>query len=332
MMKRTIGLLLSLIMLVSLLAGCNSATKSDSTAPPESIPTNEKKGSTTDTTVWPRTFVDFEGNEVVIEKEPEKIVSLWYSYPEFLIPLGEIPTGATDGTFLASLAYLKDVEAMKPVEELGDKLSPNIEKIVELEPDIILATSSHGEIYDSLVKIAPVVVLDREGFYEDWRVGVRTFGELLGKEAEAEVVIDEIMTQISNGRDTLKSVEGETVVLIKTWDGKSYYVESPNDPSYIYAFDTELGLGLTPDPASMEIAGENVSMEGLSTIQADHIFLEADISLSQAILDDLANNSVWNSLNAVKSGNVYFLDISAVTGGPLATKYGVQSIIDALSE
>ncbi|HIT91244.1 MAG TPA: ABC transporter substrate-binding protein [Candidatus Merdenecus merdavium] len=347
-MKRTIGTLLSLIMLVGLLSGCNEATKSNSdpstesssnlstesgsNPSTESTSMTEKDASTTDTAEWPRTFVDVEGNEVVIEKKPEKIASLWYSYPEFLVSLGEIPTASTESAFLASLDYLKDIEAITSMEELGDKLAPNIEKIVELEPDIILATTNHEEIYDSLVKIAPVVLLDREGFYEDWRLGVRTFGEILGKETEAEAVIDEIMTQMSDGRDTLKSVEDETVALIKTWDGKSYYVESPDDPSYVYAFDQELGLGLTPDPASMEIAGENLSMEGLSVIQADHIFLEADISMSQEILEDLENNSVWNSLNAVKNGNVYFLDISAVTGGPLATEYGVQYIIDALSE
>ncbi|MBU5592686.1 ABC transporter substrate-binding protein [Clostridium sp. MSJ-4] len=331
-MKRTIGFLLSLIMLVSLLTGCNGAVTNNNTAGSESSPTAGKSESANDKGGWPRTFVDFAGNKVVIEKKPEKIVSLWYSYPEFLVPLEEIPIASTEGKFLASLAYLKDIEAMKSVAELGDKLSPNIEKIVELDPDIIFATVNHESIYDSLVKIAPVIVLDREGFYADWRVGIRTFGEILGKEKEAETIINDITTQISNGRDTLKSVEGETVALIKTWDGKSYHVESPSDPSYIYTFDKELGLGLTPDPAFLEMAGQNVSMEGLSNINADHIFLEADISLSQSILDGLNNNSVWNSLNAVKKGNVHFLDISAVTGGPLATKYGVKSIIDALSK
>ena len=329
-MKRLIGLLISLLMLVGLVTGCSIGTnvpeKTETSGP------NSSDKASTDTSSWPRTFVDLAGNEVILEKKPEKIISLWYSYPEFLFPLGEIPNATTDGKFLASLAYLKDIEAMKSVEELGDKLSPNIEKIVELEPDIILATSNHKEIYDSLVKIAPVLVLDREAFYADWRVGVQTFGEIFGKEEEAEAIIEEIMAQMSNGRESLKSVKDETVALIKTWDGKGYYIESPNDPSYIYAFDNELGLGLTPDPSFMKMAGKNVSMEALSSIQADHIFIEADISLNKSILDGLNNNSVWNNLNAVKKGNVHFLDISAVTGGPLATKYGVQSIVDALSE
>lgn len=328
-MKKVLGVMFSLLILMGLITGCNSNKEE---VGKENKVVTEKTESVTENTYWPRTIVDFAGNEVVIEKKPEKIVSLWYSYPEILASLGQMPIATTESKFLSSLVYLKDVKGMETVEELGDKLAPNVEKVIELEPDIIFATTNHEEIYDTISKIAPVVVLDREAFYKDWRVGVRTIGEVLGEEEEAERVIENIMTKMADGRKSLKSIEGQTVALIKTWDGKSYYIESPKDPSYVYAFDKELGLGLTPDPSFVEMAGKNVSVEGLSKIQADYIFLEADISLNETILKDLENNSVWNSLKAVKNGNVHFLDISAITGGPLATEYGVSSIIEALSK
>ncbi|ARC86146.1 periplasmic binding family protein [Clostridium argentinense CDC 2741] len=328
-MKKVLGVMFSLLILMGLITGCNS--NKEEVAKENKVVT-EKTESVTENTDWPRTIVDFAGNEVVIEKKPEKIVSLWYSYPEILASLGQMPIATTESKFLSSLVCLKDVEGMETVEELGDKLAPNVEKVIELEPDIIFATTNHEEIYDTISKIAPVVVLDREAFYKDWRVGVRTIGEILGEEEEAELVIENTMTKMADGRKSLKSIEEETVALIKTWDGKSYYIESQKDPSYVYAFDKELGLGLTPDPSFVEMAGKNVSVEGLSKIQADHIFLEADISLNETILKDLENNSVWNSLKAVKNGNVHFLDISAITGGPLATEYGVSSIIEALSK
>lgn len=328
-MRKIVGILFSLFIITSFTTGCGQAK--DKQIVEEKIVGEEKTSSETNS-AWPRTFVDAKGVEVVIENKPERIASLWYSYPEFLVAFGELPIATTEGKFLASLNYLQSVQGMDTVEELGDKLSPNIEKIVDLNPDLILATSNHEEIYETLVKIAPVAVLDRESFYADWRLGVTTFGELLGEEEKAEDIINNILNQMKDGRESLKNLEDETVALIKTWDGKSYYLESPKDPSYIYTFDGELGLGLTPDEAFVEMGGENVSMEGLSKIDADHIFLEADISLNESILKDLENNSVWNSLKAVKNGNVYFLDISAVTGGPLATEYGINSIINALSK
>lgn len=328
-MKKRIGLLFTAIMLIAVLVGCGSTV--DHKVDEKSAATQKSEASVAEKG-WPRTFTDVEGNEIVMDKKPEKLISLWYSYPEFLVPLEETPIGSTDGKFLASLAYLKDIEAMKAVADLGDKLAPNVEKIIELEPDIIFATTNHQEIYDALKKIAPVAVLDREAFLADWRLGVRTFGEILGKEEKAESIIKDITGKISAGREKLKNMDGETIALIKTWDGKSYYIEGPKDSSYLYTFDTEKGLGLTPDPSFVKMAGEKVSLEGLSTIQADHIFLEADISLNKSILEGLNNNSVWNSLKAVKNKNVYFLDISAVTGGPLATEYGVQTIVEALSK
>ncbi len=324
-MRRIIGVFLSLLVIVGLTTACGKKDDvlDNKTIVEEAAENSEK---------WPRTFLDAKGNKVVIEKKPEKIVSLWYSYPEILVALDEMPIGTTECEFLTSLNYLKDIKGMDSLVELGDKLAPNIEKIVELEPDLILATSNHEAIYSTLTKIAPVIILDREAFYNDWTLGVRTFGEILGKEEEAELVIASIMEKIENGREKLKHIDGETIALIKTWDGKSYYVESSKDPSYIYTFDEKKGLGLTPDEEFVKMGGENISMEGLSKIKADHIFLEADISLNESILKDLEKNSVWNSLEAVKNGNVYFLDISAITGGPLATEYGIESIINALSK
>ncbi|MBH9787477.1 ABC transporter substrate-binding protein, partial [Clostridioides difficile] len=57
-------------------------------------------------TAWPRTIKDALGKEFVIEKKPEKIVSLWYFYPEILVALGEPPAASTDKEYLSTLSYL----------------------------------------------------------------------------------------------------------------------------------------------------------------------------------------------------------------------------------
>ncbi len=54
------------------------------------------------------------------------MVSLWYFYPEILVALGEPPAATTEKEYLSSLAYLQG--KLDSVEELGDKLSPSIEK------------------------------------------------------------------------------------------------------------------------------------------------------------------------------------------------------------
>jgi len=47
-------------------------------------------------------------------------------------------------------------------------------------------------------------------------------------------------------------------------------------------------------------------------------------------MNDLKQSNVWNNLNALKKGNIYLMDSSAITGGPLAIKYALQNMTNAL--
>ncbi|MGF9905251.1 ABC transporter substrate-binding protein [Brevibacillus porteri] len=324
-MQKVKGMLISMLLVVGILAGCNETPA-------------ENKGSTTegastpavnvDTTEWPRTFKDALGKEIVIEKKPEKIASLWYFYPEILVALSEPPAASTEKEYLSTLSYLKG--KLDSTEELGDKVSPSIEKILSIEPDIILATEQHEKMYDSLEKVAPVITLKSKDIYENWQYGLRTVAAIIGKEDEAEKVIDKMMKEITTGREALKSIQGESVALILSWDGKTFNVLGEGNPVYTLAFDKEKGLGLTPDDTFKGTSNEFTTFEGISTVQADHIFLIGDITKKEILMNDLKQSKVWNNLNAVKKGNVHLMDTSAITGGPLAIEYALQNITSAL--
>ncbi|MED1799939.1 ABC transporter substrate-binding protein [Brevibacillus porteri] len=321
-MHKMKGLLISMLLLAGILAGCNE--------------TPENKGSTTESTSavkadapdWPRTVKDALGKEIVIKHKPEKLAALWYFYPEILVALGEPPAASTDKEYLSSLSYLSG--KLDSAEELGDKLSPSIEKILSIEPDYILATEQHEKMYDSLEKVAPVITLKSKDIYENWQYGLRTVAEIIGKEDEAEKVIDKMMKEITTGREALKSIQGESVALILSWDGKTFNVLGEGNPVYTLAFDKEKGLGLTPDDTFKGTNNKFTTFEGISTVQADHIFLIGDITKKEILMNDLKQSKVWNNLNAVKKGNVYLMDTSAITGGPLAIEYALQNITNAL--
>ncbi len=205
-----------------------------------------------------------------------------------------------------------------------------MKKILSTDPDYILATEHQEKLYESLEKVAPVITLKSKDIYENWQYGLRTVAEIIGKEDEAEKVIARMMKEISSGREALKSIQGESVALILSWDGKTFNVLGEENPVYTLAFDQEMGLGLTPDDTFKGTNNEFTSFEGISTVQADHIFLIGDITKKEELMNDLNQSNVWNKLNAVKKGNIYLMDSSAITGGPLAIEYALQNITNAL--
>jgi len=318
------GLFITLLLLAAIIAGCGGTTVENKGSNAEDSIKATDLGAATDKL---RTFTDALGKEIVLDKQPGKIAALWYFYPEILTALGEAPAGSTEKEYLSSLSYLAG--KLDSTEELGDKVSPSIEKILSLAPDYILATEHHEKIYESLEKVAPVITLNSKSVYDDWKYGIRTVGEIIGKEAEAEQVISEMMKEIENGRDTLKSTQGQSIALILSWDGKTFNVLGEGNPVYKLAFDGENGLGLTP--ANFKgVENQFTTFEGMATVEAEHIFLIGEMTKQEVLMDELKQNKVWNHLKAVANENVYLMDTSAITGGPLAIQYALEHIVDAL--
>lgn len=85
-------------------------------------------------TAYPISFTDGRGNEIVIDQEPERIVSLAPAMTETLYALGagDKVKGRTD--------YCYYPEEALGVESIGNFNSPNLEKIIQLAPDIILSS------------------------------------------------------------------------------------------------------------------------------------------------------------------------------------------------
>jgi len=94
------------------------------------------------------------------KKASKHILILDHLYGEILDPLDITPirgettgqTGSQDFSTLFKKQY-KD----KKVISVGWQENPDLEKIVELEPDLILMTGERKDLYEDLSEIAPTV-------------------------------------------------------------------------------------------------------------------------------------------------------------------------------
>ena len=94
-----------------------------------------------------------------LKKAPKRIVILDNLYGEILDPLDITPVGATTGRADSqefSTLFKKQYKDAKVVS-VGWQGNPDLDKIAELKPDLILMTGEQEDLYEKLSEIAPTV-------------------------------------------------------------------------------------------------------------------------------------------------------------------------------
>jgi len=235
--------------------------------------------------------------EVEVPLHPKRIVA--GEYLGSLIALGVTPVGTSDHHIKNPYfqQYLKDVE------NIGEG-NGNVEKILSLEPDLIIVDDFYPELNEQLSKIAPTVVIPYASL-KTVHEEVTYFGELLGEEDKAKAWLADYDSRMATAKDSvLKVIPADSTFSV---------LELAGDKS-IMAVGTAFGKGGQPiyngfgfkPPA--DIAAEmadpgwaSVSTEVLPKYAGDYVILTSD---SQT-LDELKADPIWGLLPAVKNNHVF---------------------------
>jgi len=160
MKKHVVSFLRSLVIMGLVLSvACVSPPPPEDTVPPPPPPTEEKppeepKPEPEELPSFPLTIVDDLGRTVEINKLPQRIVSLAPSNTEILFALGleDKIVGTTD--------YCDYPEAAKSMTRVAGYTAPDMEKLVSLEPDLILAEAIHEKtVLPAVEKLGLTVVV-----------------------------------------------------------------------------------------------------------------------------------------------------------------------------
>jgi iron complex transport system substrate-binding protein len=235
--------------------------------------------------------------ETEVPLEPERIVALGFEARDALLALGVTPVAAASSLPESRDAYLEVTD----FEPLPTWPTPNLEQLIALQPDLILAREgSHTELYDQLSRVAPTVVL-REPWV-DARATLLAVGDALGRRAEAEARVSEYDAFLEEVRGTFREVVGDTPVAMSVVfaDNRVYfYGTSGNVGTFLHS-----DLGLTPDPLAPEGEGDFISTEALAGLSAGYWVLQVDESARPAY-DALTELPFWTAIPAIQEGRVY---------------------------
>ena len=242
-----------------------------------------------------------------LKKVPKRIVILDNLYGEILNPLDITPVGATTGQADSqefSTLFKKQYKDAKVVS-VGWQGSPDLDKIAELKPDLILMTGEQEDLYEELSEIAPTV-----GYQintdENW-----DYHETSLKVAEIFDKRDEMKKDLVRV-DAREAVFAENVKA-KFGNQKLMYLRvTDNDIRYYayghfgYLYDTyHFNRAETFNPDDMF---QVIDPDKLKDINPDLLIVQAD---SQELLENkLKNNPVWSSLKAVQNNKVIYADYS----------------------
>ncbi|WP_312699145.1 ABC transporter substrate-binding protein [Sedimentibacter sp.] len=312
-MKRFIGLILSVVLITGLMAGCADAPAD--------------KNSAEDKLPETKIYTDKAGRQVEVPVKPQRIVTI-SSTPE-AVALGIKPVGAAD-----NWARSLDASQKEGIESIGAVAGLNLEKILELEPEVIITPErvTDEETWEALSKIAPTVV---GPFFGDAIENLRTIGDLLGRTEEAEAWISQYESKIFATKEQLKDVieEGKTALVIQV-------SSSAKSGAYIYPHSTWpivydiLSLELPNDNELRDqIAGAELSIEKLAEYDPDYIFLTStDDSGMPQLVRQFTENSVWQTLSAVKNNRIYTMGSRLSSGDALTLEWALDDVIRAVEE
>lgn len=287
-LKKLTKTMLTVGAITAILAGCGNTSTANQTA---TTTTNNANTITIQDTIGTTT----------LPAPAQKVVALEWSFADDLLALGVTPIGIADDDKPEAMTKLagKAFDYMP----LGKRETPDLEKITEASPDLIIADSDrHTKIKEQLDQIAPTIVLNsRKGSYAESIDDFKVIAKAVGKEKEADARVkqhDQMMA------DLKKQVEamGSKKVLIGVARKDGFDVHTSD--SYAGQVMTEMGfqnaISNTDEPYV------ELSLETLTTLDPDVIFIATDDS--EAITNKWKETPVWKNLKAAKNNQVFMVD------------------------
>ncbi|MEK3887879.1 ABC transporter substrate-binding protein [Bacillus sp. FSL K6-3431] len=147
------------------------------------------------------------GREVQVPVNPQRVVYIG-SDPGDLLALGVKPLGSSLQVIGTQVAY---PDLLGGMEDIG--YPANLEKIIALNPDLIVFNDWDDKAIDSLAKIDPTVVIGEVGTFER----LERVAEIFGKKTEADSFITNYQAKAEKTKELLnldiQSHETATVLL-----------------------------------------------------------------------------------------------------------------------
>ncbi len=209
----------------------------------------------------------------------------------------------------------------------------NVEHVVELDPDLIIAHNRVDErVLDSLRQITTVLVVDIAGAGRaDWQGKTQLLAEVLGKETDFEALVTSYQDHAASiARTHAEVLSQETFSVVGTWSFGEVIVYSAD--SNFGNVSALAGAQLVAPLGTPEDGEHLISLEEVGDHLSGSIVLHASDYLGEPNpeLTETMESPVFTQLPTVKDGRV-FPGGKATLGGFQDARLALDSLDAALS-
>ncbi|MFC6653017.1 MULTISPECIES: ABC transporter substrate-binding protein [Paenibacillus] len=303
--RQPFAILGMLFLMGTLLLACSSDKEQAGNIAATTAPATEASVSPAVPAATTRSYTDYKGHTAEIPVNPQRIIYSGETYGD-LTALGVQAIG-----YPLSMGEGQVFEdKLTGVEDVGFPI--NLEKTIELQPDLIIYAGIEEADYEALSKIAPTIIFNT---FAPLKERMLEIGDILGKKPEAEAWLAEYGAKEEAMWAQLKAAgmkDGETASVFTYYPGDRLFVMATTGLSQVLYGEQ----GFKPSPAIQQVLDDDmgfqeISLEVLQEYAGDRIFLLTPVAEeAKQSTDKLLESAVWKSLPAVKNGYVYTQDIT----------------------
>lgn len=281
---------------------------------------------TTAATTAPEVDADFFFEAGDLPAEPTRVVALWRTGAE-LVDIGVIPVGTLDDEIRETELTPEQWESAQDVPTVGSFEGVDIEKIIDLDPDLVIGMDNGGLgiDYESIGELYPVRILKVAEPTDVWD-NYETVAALVGRSTDFDKKVAELDARLADIQSTYgDALDGALTTSLSAMQG-SVLVDTSKSLSYRRL----VAAGFTYNPVytdNPERYVTQLSLENLPSLADQKILFHSaalDGSVSpdvQALLDEPA----FAELPAVTEGHLYPL-----RGSVIYTFAGADAMVDDL--
>lgn len=265
--------------------------------------------------------------ETEVTKNPSRVIVFDYGIADALNTLDVEIIGLPKSNLPSLLSKYEDGK----YENVGSLKEPDMEKVYELKPDLIIMSGRLESYYEELNKIAPTIYLgvDNTDYLGSFKKNMETLGQIFDKEKEVKTQVAKVEEAIGKVNEKAEGVNA--LIALANDNAFSVYGEG----SRFGIIHKEFGIEAVDKTIESSTHGQKASFEYILDKNPDYLFVidRAAVTGGNTSAKEMFDNEIIKKTDAYKNGNIVYLDADVwytISGGIESTQKMVQEVLEAL--